>query len=153
MKKCGSCKETKDLDSFNRDANTVTGYACYCKECNKEKSSIKYKKLADNHEWKLQQTLKASKNRAKSKGLEHTLTLDNLVDLYPQDGKCPVFDFELTWGNPKWSSPSLDRIDSTKGYTYDNCQIISNKANILKNDATLEELELLVNYLKENGLG
>ena len=30
-------------------------------------------------------------------------------------------------------------------------QIISNKANVIKNDATLEDLELLVNYLKENG--
>jgi hypothetical protein len=43
------------------------------------------------------------------------------------------------------------RIDYSKGYTYDNCQVISNKANRIKNDATLEDLELLVNYLKENG--
>ena len=151
MKKCGSCQETKDLDSFNKDSSTVTGYACYCKECNKVKSSNKYKELSEDHEWKLKQTLRASKNRAKAKGLEHTLTLDDIKDLYPLDGRCPVFGFELTWGNPRWSSPSLDRIDSTKGYTYDNCQVISNKANVIKNDASLEELELLVNYLKENG--
>lgn len=151
MKKCGSCQKTKTLDSFTKDSSTVTGYACYCKECSKSKYSEQYRKMSSDHEWKLKQTLRASKNRAKSKGLEHSLTLDDLKDLYPLDGKCPVFGFELEWGNPNWSSPSLDRIDSTKGYTYDNCQVISNKANVIKNDASLEELELLVNYLKENG--
>jgi hypothetical protein len=35
-------------------------------------------------------------------------------------------------------------------YTYENCQIISNKANRIKSDATPTELELLVKYLKEN---
>jgi len=151
MKACGCCGEFKEVSEFNLDSYTVSGYACYCKECTKLKSAEAYKKRSEDAEWKLKQTLKASKNRAKAKGLEHTLTLDDLKELYPADNKCPVFGFELSWGNPKWSSPSLDRIDSSKGYTYDNCQVISNKANRLKNDATLEDLELLVNYLKENG--
>lgn len=83
-----------------------------------------------------------------SKGMEHNLTLADVKELYPVDGLCPVFGIKLEWGMPKKTSPSLDRIDSQKGYTYDNCQIISNKANVIKSDATLEELELLVNYLK-----
>ncbi len=48
-------------------------------------------------------------------------------------------------------SPSLDRIDSTKGYTKGNIWVISNRANTLKNDATLSELKLLVERL-ENAL-
>ena len=151
MKKFGRCGEEKSTLEFNLDSNTHSGYACYCRACTKIKNSESYKKCSEDFDWKLKQTLRASKNRAKAKELEHTLTLDDLKELYPADNKCPVFGFELSWGNPKWSSPSLDRIDSSKGYTYDNCQIISNKANVIKNDATLEDLELLVSYLKENG--
>ena len=38
------------------------------------------------------------------------------------------------------SSPSLDRIDNTKGYEIGNIQVISNKANSMKNSASPKEL-------------
>lgn len=41
-------------------------------------------------------------------------------------------------------SPSLDRIHNSKGYTKDNIRVISNRANLLKCDATLKELELIL---------
>ena len=44
-------------------------------------------------------------------------------------------------------SPSLDRIDNTKGYIKGNVKVISWRANAIKKDATLEELKALVNYL------
>jgi hypothetical protein len=46
-------------------------------------------------------------------------------------------------------SPSLDRIDSSKGYTKDNIQVISWRANRIKNDSTPEELMMIAKYMQQ----
>ena len=51
--------------------------------------------------------------------------------------------------NKSDNSYSLDRIDSNKGYIKGNVWIISNRANTIKNNASLEELELLMSNLKK----
>lgn len=148
-KRCAECGEVKPKSLFHKNAQQKDGYSCYCKLCAKVRNRNKYEQLSAEHEWKLKQTFRASKNRSVRSNLEHTLTLEELTKLYPIDNKCPILGIELSWGFPKDSSPSLDRIDPSKGYTYENCQIISNRANRIKSDASIEELELVVSYLKE----
>jgi hypothetical protein len=43
---------------------------------------------------------------------------------------------------------SLDRVDNTKGYIPGNVRVISRKANIMKADLTVDLLEKLINYIK-----
>jgi hypothetical protein len=69
---------------------------------------------------------------------------------------CPVLGIPLNYHGVEkqgWSrtdnSPSIDRIDSSKGYTLDNMQIISWRANRIKNDSTPEELRLLADYMEQ----
>ena len=55
---------------------------------------------------------------------------------------CPILEVPLefgTKGNYEYS-PSIDRIDNSKGYIKGNIQIISKKANSMKNSASLDEL-------------
>jgi hypothetical protein len=56
---------------------------------------------------------------------------------------CPILGIPLTFirgkGRQKFN-PSLDRIDSTLGYTKDNIQVISDLANKMKQDASRDEL-------------
>ena len=99
--------------------------------------------------WK-RYTLSSLKYRAKQRGLSFDLTIEDLV--FPE--YCPVLGLKLEIGTGirglgMYACPSVDRIDNTKGYTKDNIQIISNRANILKKDGVLEEFEALVKYLKE----
>ena len=49
-----------------------------------------------------------------------------------------------------WSFASIDRIDSRKGYSYDNISIISQYANHLKNVGSKEQIIRLGEYLKNN---
>lgn len=93
----------------------------------------------------------ASKQRAVKNNIEHSITLEDLKELYPKDGKCPVFGFDLEFGDAGFrdASPSVDKIDPTKGYTKDNIQIISWKANRLKTDASIEELEMILSFMKQ----
>ncbi len=44
---------------------------------------------------------------------------------------------------------SIDRILSTKGYTADNIVVISQKANRMKNNGTLAEMESLVDFYRD----
>jgi len=55
-----------------------------------------------------------------------------------------------TTGTAGDNSPTLDRIDNTKGYTKDNIIIVSFKANTIKNSATIEELEKVLQYYKHH---
>jgi hypothetical protein len=87
------------------------------------------------------------KSSAKKRNIEFDLTI---TDLYQIDFPitCPILGMPLVWnrGEPKDNSVSFDRIDSSVGYTFDNLQVISVKANRAKNNLTLEELKKFALY-------
>lgn len=103
---------------------------------NKEavKASYIRQKLARPEAW----LLKQAKKRAKDRNLEFNLTLEDIV--IPE--VCPIMGEPLQYVPDGYSdySPSLDRIDSSKGYTKDNIQVISSIANRMKWNATREQL-------------
>ena len=139
-----------------------------CKVCNQEKSEhdgfYKYNKstckqcLANKarqkrHQHFIPHMLMAAKYRAEQKGLEFTLTeADIRIPMY-----CPVLGVELDLegigtelevGPSRTYGPSLDRFDNNKGYTPDNVNVISWRANRLKNDSTPDELRKVLAYVE-----
>ena len=91
--------------------------------------------------------LRGARARAKQRGLPFSLSATDITI----PAVCPVFGTPLVpLGTRvcKDNSPSLDRVDNTKGYTPDNVWVISNRANMLKNSGTLEEFEKIVLALK-----
>lgn len=88
------------------------------------------------------------KSRSKIKGVPFDLTVDDIT----VPTHCPVLGMELKVGKGTggwiYSSPSLDRINPHLGYTKGNVRVISARANLLKSDATIEELEKVLEDLR-----
>lgn len=93
---------------------------------------------------------RAAKYRAKFRGVEFNIELSDVV--IPEF--CPILHILLSVSSGKVSeySPSLDRIDSTKGYIKGNVQVISYKANTMKSNANAEDLLLFASWVFENYL-
>lgn len=92
------------------------------------------------------ETIRRIKHRAKTKGIEFKISSDDLE----LPDFCPVLGIEIRYGSEvrmSPNSPSVDRIDNSKGYLPDNIKVISNRANILKKDGTIEEMRKIVQYM------
>lgn len=63
-----------------------------------------------------------------------------------QNYKCAYTGIELKIGN-KLTNPTIDRIDSSKGYIKGNIVICTEFANTAKNDLTLDEFKNQINLL------
>ncbi len=87
------------------------------------------------------------KQSAKKRGIEFSLSV---YDIYLIDFPitCPVLGFPMHWhtGKPQFDSYSFDRIDSSLGYSYDNLEIISFKANRSKSNLTEDEMKRFCMY-------
>lgn len=93
----------------------------------------------------------AATRRAKINNIIFTISKDDIRKVFPDDKKCPILGIDLFVSNKITTdnSPSLDRIIPDKGYVPDNIIVISHRANRIKNNATVEELEKVVLFLKE----
>jgi len=144
---CEECNQSLNLNKFSliEKWNPNSDTKNTCKKC-----SIKIRQTEKlNRDWKVDAArllYKNIKSRCKRIGKEFSIELEDIT--IPK--KCPVFGFDLkredrqTW----MCAPSVDRIDSSKGYIKGNVTVVSRRANILKRDATIGELEQLFNYYK-----
>lgn len=87
------------------------------------------------------------RKRAKAMGVEFDISDDDI----PIPAVCPVLGTQLILGSldPE-NKPSIDRVDNSRGYVKGNVAVISWKANILKRNLSLEQLEALVRYIKDH---
>lgn len=95
----------------------------------------------------------STKHRAKKLGLDFNLTYEHLLSIAPD--VCPILNTELAWcrrggKKPKPDCPSLDKIKPELGYIEGNIQWISYKANMMKSNASFEELHKFADWVKNN---
>jgi hypothetical protein len=98
------------------------------------------------HENVLRYLVYQAKARAKKIDVPFNITPNDIV----MPTHCPVLGikFEIGVGRQIDASATLDRIIPSKGYVRGNVQVISAKANRMKNDASLEDINKLVVFMK-----
>ncbi len=89
------------------------------------------------------------KQGAKDRNIEFSITKEYLESIW--NTHCPILGIPLfrnTGGKTASdNSPSIDRIDNTKGYIEGNIMVISYRANVIKNMGTAEEHQKIADYL------
>jgi hypothetical protein len=138
-------------------------FSCYDKwqyHKNPEAKAKKHKEWASKNqahlrqysaEWRRQNPLKkvfvSLRGNAKKRGIPFSLTEEDLKAVWTE--VCPVFGVPLQLNTVRQNnSLSVDRIDNSVGYVPGNICVMSWRANRLKTDATVEELEAVVNFMK-----
>jgi hypothetical protein len=169
-KVCSMCEQELKTSKFSLNGYNRDGYNSYCKDCKskyqKEKgypkkyllkrklkirTDVEYRdhvnaqKRRDRIKHKVHYMVTAAKQRASKKGLDFNIEKSDIV--IPE--YCPILGVKLINGNKDdyEYTPSLDRIDPTKGYVKGNIQVISKKANSMKNNANEKELLAFANWI------
>lgn len=164
---CQKCHSWKSSDDFRIRPKTSSfrktryinkgkgGLACYCKTCEK-KYFAHYKNNPENKaKRRLKQKidprqgmLERSRTRATAKGILFSLKIEDIIvpDI------CPALGVKLSVaeGKPNDFSPSLDRINPILGYVSGNVAVISHRANMIKQNATADELEMIAQYIRNH---
>jgi len=120
-----------------------------CLERHKKYDRKKY--MTSTEERRKKQILKTAKSRAKDKNIPFAITISD----FTLPTHCPLIGLELDYSMPKGyhpNHPSIDRIIPSLGYVVGNVWIISRRANVMKNDASLEELQMFSDNLKAHGI-
>lgn len=152
-RQCLNCGQTWTVEVKNDNQSTRIKH--FCSNCNskltqKNKDHICRLKVDGFHEKEkaarrlshrrniIHNMVSNAKERATKKGLDFNLEDKDIVI----PNVCPLLNVPFILGekgNYEYT-PTIDRIDNTKGYTKDNIWVITKKANSMKNSATLTEL-------------
>ena len=176
MKKCSRCGKEKELNEYQKNKRKKDGVQDYCRECNNEynrKNAYKYKELRKRYEqeyysnpinrkkrneWSKKYYAehpekqkarneteyaiqRAYRNGAKVRGLEYDLTEEQFFSFA---GKACVYCGDIL------DRPRIDRIDSNKGYTIENCAPCCKRCNIGKWDSTVDEFKEWIKRVYEH---
>lgn len=155
---CENCKECKQSKKFRkRTESKIHSRRPFCLNCEKSIAQSRYTKnkkttLATiqkyrQNNWKLKMLWQAKATAAR-KNLDFNLEESDIVI----PSHCKYLNIPLTQSLGEgviWSNTSLDRIDSSLGYIKGNVEVISRKANSIKNMATIDELRVFAKNVLE----
>lgn len=150
---CTGCSQYKNIDEFGnyQHAQNRNGKNHLCKTCQNDWLKRYYTELNNDPERALNKIFKtrllAAKKRANKKGLDFDIDLDFMYYLWnKQKGLCNISKLPMTFyfkNNHRKYNLSVDRIDSTRGYTKDNVQLVCDVVNRMKLDLSMKEFVTL----------
>lgn len=165
-KKCTKCGELKPFSNFyvkrKYHKESISRYEGRCKVChrqirkldypqnkkqlrrNYEKYHQKYRPLGIKSDFYIRNKLSQLRHKSKKLNLPFNITIEDVI--VPE--YCPVLGIKLVFNEkqPRWNSPSVDRIIPVLGYVKGNVIVVSNLANTIKSVATIEQLKAVADF-------
>jgi len=130
VKVCTKCGQEKSLSEFHKDKYSNDGYTSNCKECRNKRS----------HKWRktkiglIKNIYKHEKECSIKRG--HSLpkyTYEELeVWVLSQPNFNDLYDKWVKSNYDRMLSPSINRLDNNKGYSFDNIELVSWEVNHYK---------------------
>ncbi len=140
MPSCTKCGLAKEDDAFRLHPNRSGNRFSWCKPCENREKTLR-------NRLKIKESLKLMLwTYAKRRAAKQSLPFDLDPDDISVPSHCPVLGMELkrNVAKPGRNSFSLDRTDPKLGYVRGNITVMSVRANLLKSDATPEELAAIL---------
>lgn len=145
-KRCSICFEIKPIDEFpKRTRHDGTTSERFCIKCSKTNLNLA-----------LSRVISSAKYRATKKKIEFNISSEYVLNLLEkQNGKCFYSGKQLglIFNENLRDMMSIDRIDSSRGYTADNIVLCCAAVNSMKNSMTIEEMVDWCTAISENMKG
>lgn len=143
LKWCPACTRDRRTEEFSKNSASPDGLDSFCAECSNSRRRLKAKKAGGpghvSYRTPEQLSRQEAKDRISIRGVlsrrisearqraECSVTVDFLMRMYSDlDGRCSVSGIPMRVGAAKraFDSMSVDRIDSSKGYTEENTRLV-----------------------------
>jgi hypothetical protein len=134
-KTCTKCKISQPISNFDKAVTYKGGRRTWCKSCCKACARRNYIKLF-TYDGAFDTRFNLWKKAAKIRNLPFELTLKGLES---RPRICHYTHQNLTLLPNQPTTISLDRLDSSKGYTSDNVVFCCSFVNYMKNDLTYDQ--------------
>jgi hypothetical protein len=147
---CGACSDWKILGEFNSNSRGWDGLAGLCRLCASQRNKSKY--LMYSKVDTLRRIFTKSQQSARYRGIEFDISLETLENIFTkQNGKCFYSGHTLEFEPGTRNKLTLDRIDSSKGYTHDNVVLCSYVVNIMKGSMSVNEFaDIIIDLSKKS---
>lgn len=144
-KVCARCLVEKPLGDFYGKKNPDS----YCKPC---RGSIDRTLQTASPRKRLICLLGAARTRSRNNGWAYDLDIEDLVTLWEdQSGTCWYTGVDLVYdGNHSPEALSIDRVDSSKGYTRENVVLCCRRVNEMKREMPLVDLRMWCQRILEH---
>lgn len=158
--KCTVCGEAKKEEFFSphKKEKYRNGKHSACRDCMNKQSAGRRVNKKDDLAYYLIRLLGGLKNKLKHKekykSFLFEITKNDVLSLYEkQNGKCAISGIKMTHFTNEGRilyNLSVDRIDSDKGYTIDNIQLLCTIINTMKSTLSNEEFVEICKLIVDN---
>jgi hypothetical protein len=140
MKVCFKCKEESSYESFFKHSQTHDGYHSWCKKCCADGTVKSRIKQNSTIEGRARVFLLNAKRGALKRKQDFSLEIKDIVDCWNEQSQiCAYSGRQMTLLASQLNTVSIERINSSIGYTKDNTILVCQAINRMKSDFEFDD--------------